>query len=55
MKNKKTHIMGIRLAPEIFAQIKAQAARHNLPVSWWVRILLNEILEKGQVSGVRLP
>jgi hypothetical protein len=55
MKNKKTHIMGIRLTPEKYAQIKAQADRRNLPVSWWVRTLLQEYLERGQIGGVRLP
>jgi predicted DNA-binding protein len=55
MKNKKTHIMGIRLTPEKYAQIKALADRRNLPVSWWVRAVLLEYLERGHVNGVRLP
>jgi len=55
MKNKKTHHMGIRLTPEKFVQIKVLAESRNLPVSWFVRTLLQEYLEKGHAGGVRLP
>jgi len=55
MKNKKTHHMGIRMTTDKFAMIKALSDRNNLPVSWFIRSLLNEYLEKGHASGVRLP
>lgn len=52
---EKTYILGIRLTPEKFAQIKAVTDSRHLSVSWWVRTLLQKYLEKGQAGGVRLP
>ena len=47
--------MGVRVTPEKFAVIKAQADRFNLPVSWWVMAVLNQVLEQKQVNEIRLP
>lgn len=56
MKNKKTYHLGVRLTPEKIAIIKERASRFNLPVSWWIRMLINQVLEQEQeIKTIRLP
>jgi len=55
MKNKKSIHLGVRISPQTYELIKSECAKNRLPVSWFVRILLNKALEQGQVNNIRIP
>lgn len=52
---KKTRFVGVRMTPELYSLIIAEAKSRNLPVSWWLRSLLNQYLKKDGMENVKLP
>jgi len=53
--NKKSKIIGFRTTQQLYALISAEAKSRNIPVSWWLRILVKEYLAKGGIDRVNMP
>lgn len=53
--NNKSIVLSFRVSEDKYSMITELADRYNLPISWWVRALVYEYLEKGIVGGIKLP
>jgi hypothetical protein len=51
---KKSIVIGARVSDELYNHIKHLAAQNNLPISWWLRTLINQYLKHGLAKGIKL-
>jgi hypothetical protein len=50
---KKSIVIGARVSDELYNYVKQRAAMNNLPISWWLRTLINEYLKHGLANGIK--
>ena len=53
--NRKSVVLSFRVPQDKFDMIMDLADRRNLPISWWLRTLVYQYLEKGSIDRVNLP